>query len=60
VPNPETGLLLDMEGEFGASVGLANDRICRPIKHVGHHSESFQDKVGESSRFKIKRGQNAL
>ena len=25
VPNPETGLLLDMEGEFGASVGLAND-----------------------------------
>ena len=59
-PNPEIKRLLGSEGKFGEAIGLPNDWAVRVIKHVGNYGESFERNVGESSRLKIKRGQNAL
>ena len=58
--NPEIKRLLGTEGKFGEAVGLTNDWAVRVIKHVGNYGESFERNVGEGSRLKIKRGQNAL
>src|ERR687890_2563419 len=58
--NPEIKRLLGAEGKFGAAVGLTNDWAVRVIKHVGNYAEIFERNVGEGSRLKIKRGQNAL
>ncbi|WP_046869657.1 amino acid ABC transporter substrate-binding protein [Microvirga massiliensis] len=58
--NPEIKRLLGTEGKFGEAVGLTNDWAYRIIKHVGNYGESFERSVGENSRLKIKRGQNAL
>lgn len=58
--NPEIKRLLGVEGKFGEAIGLTNDWAYRIIKHVGNYGESFERNVGESSRLKIKRGQNAL
>ncbi len=58
--NPEIKRLLGTEGKFGDAVGLTNDWAVRLIKHVGNYGESFEKNVGEGSRLKIKRGQNAL
>lgn len=58
--NPEVKRLLGVEGKFGETIGLTNDWIYRIVKHVGNYGESFERNVGEGSRLKIKRGQNAL
>jgi general L-amino acid transport system substrate-binding protein len=58
--NPEIKRLLGTEGKFGEAVGLTNDWAVRIIKHVGNYAEIFERNVGEGSRLKIKRGQNAL
>lgn len=58
--NPEIKRLLGTEGKFGEAVGLTNDWAVRIIRHVGNYGESFERNVGEGSRLKIKRGQNAL
>jgi general L-amino acid transport system substrate-binding protein len=58
--NPEIKRLLGTEGKFGESIGLTDDWAVRVIKHVGNYGESFEKNVGEGSRLKIKRGQNAL
>lgn len=58
--NPEIKRLLGVEGKFGETIGLTNDWAYRIIKHVGNYGESFERNVGEGSRLKIKRGQNAL
>ena len=58
--NPEVKRLLGTEGKFGEAVGLTNDWAVRIIKHVGNYGESFERNVGEGSKLKIKRGQNAL
>src|SRR5687768_14528656 len=58
--NPEIKRLLGTEGKFGEFIGLTNDWAARVIKHVGNYGESFEKNVGEGSRLKIKRGQNAL
>src|SRR5215217_7157962 len=57
--NPEIKRLLGTEGKFGEAIGLPNDWAVRIIKHVGNYGESFDRNVGEGSRLKIKRGQNA-
>ena len=57
--NPEIKRLLGTEGKFGEATGLTNDWAVRIIKHVGNYGESFERNVGEGSRLKIKRGQNA-
>jgi general L-amino acid transport system substrate-binding protein len=58
--NPEIKRLLGTEGKFGEAIGLPNDWAVRIIKHVGNYGEVFEKNVGEGSRLKIKRGQNAL
>jgi general L-amino acid transport system substrate-binding protein len=58
--NPEIKRLLGTEGKFGESIGLTEDWAYRVIKHVGNYGEVFERNVGEGSRLKIKRGQNAL
>ena len=57
--NPEIKRLLGTEGKFGEAIGLTNDWAVRIIKHVGNYGEVFETNVGEGSRLKIKRGQNA-
>jgi general L-amino acid transport system substrate-binding protein len=57
---PEIRRLLGTEGKFGEPMGLTNDWAVRIIRHVGNYGESFERNVGEGSRLKIKRGQNAL
>jgi len=58
--NPEIKRLLGVEGKFGEAIGLPNDWAYRIIKHVGNYGESFERNVGQGSRLKIQRGQNAL
>jgi general L-amino acid transport system substrate-binding protein len=58
--NPEIKRLLGTEGKFGESIGLTEDWAYRVIKHVGNYGEIFERNIGEGSRLKIKRGQNAL
>jgi general L-amino acid transport system substrate-binding protein len=58
--NPEIKRLLGTEGKFGEAIGLTNDWAVRIIKQVGNYGEVFEKNVGEGSRLKIKRGQNAL
>ena len=58
--NPEIKRLLGTEGKFGEAIGLTNDWAVRIIRHVGNYGKSFDRNVGEGSRLKIKRGQNAL
>ena len=58
--NPEIKRLLGAEGKFGEAVGLTNDWAYRVIKHVGNYGEIFEKNVGQGSKLKIKRGQNAL
>jgi general L-amino acid transport system substrate-binding protein len=58
--NPEIKRLLGTEGKFGEATGLTNDWAVRIIKNVGNYGESFERNIGEGSRLKIRRGQNAL
>ncbi|KAA2244015.1 amino acid ABC transporter substrate-binding protein [Salinarimonas soli] len=58
--NPEIKRLLGTEGKYGEAIGLTNDWAYRIIKHVGNYGESFERNVGQGSRLKIQRGQNAL
>jgi general L-amino acid transport system substrate-binding protein len=58
--NPEIKRLLGTEGKFGEAIGLSSDWAVRIIRHVGNYGESFERNVGEGSKLKIKRGQNAL
>jgi general L-amino acid transport system substrate-binding protein len=58
--NPEIRRLVGVEGNFGEMIGLPQDWAYRIIKHVGNYGEVFERNVGEGSRLKIKRGQNAL
>jgi general L-amino acid transport system substrate-binding protein len=58
--NPEIKRLLGVEGKFGEAMGLPNDWAYRIIKTVGNYGESYERNVGQASRLKIRRGQNAL
>ncbi|MCB1521872.1 MAG: amino acid ABC transporter substrate-binding protein [Hyphomicrobiaceae bacterium] len=58
--NPEIKRLLGKEGEFGKGIGLDVDWGYQAIKSVGNYGEMFERNVGEGSRLKIARGQNAL
>jgi len=58
--NPEIKRFVGTEGKFGEPMGLTNDWAYRIVKHVGNYGESFEKNVGEGSRLKIARGQNAL
>jgi general L-amino acid transport system substrate-binding protein len=58
--SPEIKRLLGTEGKFGEAIGLSNDWAYRIIKHVGNYGEVFERNLGEGSKLKIERGQNAL
>lgn len=58
--NPEIKRMLGTEGDFGKGIGLDNDWAYQAIKAVGNYGESFERNVGQGSRLKISRGQNAL
>lgn len=58
--DPEIRRLLGVEGQFGQSLGLANDWAYQIIKYIGNYGESFERNVGRSSPLKIERGLNAL
>jgi general L-amino acid transport system substrate-binding protein len=58
--NPEIKRLLGAEGKFGEAIGLTNDWALRVVKAVGNYGEVFERNVGQGSRLKIARGQNAL
>ena len=58
--NPEIKRLLGGEGEFGKSLGLANDFVVPMIKAVGNYGEVFDRTVGAGSPLKIARGVNQL
>jgi general L-amino acid transport system substrate-binding protein len=57
--NPEIKRLLGTEGKFGEAIGLTNDWAVCIIRHVGNYGESFERNLGDGSKLKIKRGQNA-
>lgn len=59
-PNPEIKRLLGKEGDFGKGIGLENDWAYQILKSVGNYGQSFDRNVGDGSRLKISRGQNAL
>ena len=59
-PNPNIRRLLGVEGDFGKSMGLANDWAYQIIKAEGNYGEMFERNVGMGSPIKIKRGLNAL
>ena len=59
-PNPNIRRLLGVEGDFGKSLGLANDWAYQIIKAEGNYGEIFERNVGMGSPIKIKRGLNAL
>jgi general L-amino acid transport system substrate-binding protein len=58
--NPEIRRFIGTEGKFGEPMGLTNDWAYRIIKHIGNYGEAFERNVGQGSRLKIARGQNAL
>jgi len=57
---PDIRRLLGAEGDFGKSLGLANDFTVNVIKAVGNYGELFERNVGTGSRLKISRGLNNL
>ena len=58
--NPEVKRLLGTEGEFGSSIGVANDWVVNIVKAVGNYGEIFDRNVGPSTPLAIGRGVNAL
>ncbi|QEL24096.1 amino acid ABC transporter substrate-binding protein [Bosea sp. F3-2] len=58
--NPDVRRLLGKEGSFGQSLGLENDWAYRIIKTAGNYGEIFERNLGQQSKLKIARGQNAL
>ncbi|MGF1494609.1 MAG: amino acid ABC transporter substrate-binding protein [Microcoleaceae cyanobacterium] len=58
--DPTIRRFLGTEGELGEGLGLTNDFAARVIRHVGNYAEVYDRNLGESSQFRLERGQNAL
>jgi len=58
--NPDVKRLLGVEGEFGKSLGVANDFMVPLIKQLGNYGEIFEKNLGSTSQLKIARGVNQL
>ena len=58
--NPDVKRLLGVEGEFGKSLGVANDFMVPLIKQLGNYGEIFEKNLGAGSPLKISRGVNQL
>lgn len=58
--NPEIKRLLGIEGDFGASLGLANAWAYNIVKQVGNYGETFERNLGHASLLAMSRAQNEL
>jgi len=58
--DPNIARFLGEEGTLGTDMGLNNDFMVPVIQSVGNYGEIYDRNVGESSQFKLERGQNAL
>lgn len=58
--DPRVRGLLGLDGDYGAALGLEKDWAVRVIAGVGNYAEIFNRNLGEGSRFRMRRGANAL
>lgn len=58
--NPTVQRLLGKAGDFGKLMGIDNAWAFNIVKQVGNYGESFDRNVGQDSRLKLERGENAL
>ena len=58
--DPEVKRLLGTEGDLGKGLGLENNFAVQAIKAAGNYGEIYERNLGESTPFKLERGQNAL
>ena len=58
--DPEVRRMLGADGTLGRDAGLPQDFAVRAIKTVGNYGEIFENNLGQSTKFKMERGLNAL
>jgi general L-amino acid transport system substrate-binding protein len=58
--DPNIKRFVGAEGTLGTDMGLPNDFAARAIKAVGNYGEIYERNLGESTEFKLPRGQNEL
>lgn len=58
--DPRVRGFLGLEENLGSALGLSKDWAARVIAAVGNYGEIYERNLGEQSRFRIKRGPNAL
>ncbi|MDY7015082.1 MAG: amino acid ABC transporter substrate-binding protein [Cyanobacteriota bacterium] len=58
--DPTIKRFLGGEGDLGQGLGLPNDFMVEAIKAVGNYGEIYERNLGETSIFKLPRGQNEL
>lgn len=58
--DPVVKRLLGQEGTLGQDMGLPNDFMARTIRKVGNYGEIYDRNLGQTTPFKLERGQNNL
>ena len=58
--DPEVRRMLGADGSLGPDAALPKDFALRAIKAVGNYGEIFERNLGQSTKFKMERGLNAL
>lgn len=58
--DPVVKRLLGTEGTLGKDIGLTNDFLARAIRKVGNYGEIYERNLGQSTPFKLNRGQNDI
>lgn len=58
--DPEVRRMLGADGNLGPDGGLPKDFAVRAIKATGNYGEIFERNLGQSTKFKMERGLNAL
>lgn len=56
--DPVVKRLLGTEGDLGTGLGLTNDFMARAVRKVGNYGEVYERNLGQSTPFKLDRGQN--
>ncbi len=58
--NPDVERFLGSSGNFGKSLGIANDWTVRIVESVGNYGEMFERNLGRGSPLNLDRGPNRL
>lgn len=58
--DPAVRRLLGLEGDIGATLGLAPDWVARMVAQVGNYGELYRRSLGAGSPLALQRGPNAL